>query len=388
MNKTDTKHFIALCPEESKASLVKELSDLSTINIKTSYRCVHFEANKNLSYECHLKLRTASSILEVIKSFTFTNLSAFSSRIYKIKWHEIFSYNTRFNVESIVTKKNDPNLKSSHLSSRFIKALEARVKKETNSNPPYSKKDPQLTFVIYLDQKKIFISVKTSGKSLHKRGYRLPGHNAPIKETLAASILQFMDYRGQTTLFDPMCGSGTIAIEAAYIALNKASQIHRKQSDFSLPLLKDFDHKIFKEVQDKIRGEKLSQLEHPIYASDIDKEHTNLAQKNALRARVEKFIDFKQQDFFKTDPPCENGYLVANLPYGQRLHKNQSLDDLYSQVGRHLKHKYMGWKAGLFVKKDTNWKKIGFKPQKKILLKNGSIYTLLLIFDIYKGKRT
>jgi putative N6-adenine-specific DNA methylase len=378
---------IAQCPNEVRELVISELEQLGATSCVLGYRCVHFSCSLEIFYKCHLVLRNTSSILRVIKKFPYQNLTIFSSRIYKIKWQDYITKNKSYALQGIIGQKS-PNLpNSSDITSRAIKAIEHKFINQKSTPPKYSSKEPNINIHIHLDAKQVHVCLQTSGKALHKRGYRISEHVAPLKETLAASLLDLIGYHGQAPLCDPMSGSGTITIEGSYLALNKAVQIHRKKNEFSLEHLKDFDPILFRNIQEDLREQKKEQCEHPIYAWDIDTKSVELSKKNALRARVEKHITFECSDFFNKKPPHKNGYLIANLPYAKRLSANTDMTSFYKKIGDHLKQNYQGWKIGLLVADDTPWKFIGLKPQKKIPLKNGSVKTKFLIFEIYQGSK-
>ena len=255
--------------------------------------------------------------------------------------------------------------------------------------PKVDLKNPKIKVIGFVHNKRLTISVDSSGKSLHKRGFKAADHPAPIKETLAASILDLVGYDGSQVVYDPMCGSGTIAIEASYISLNKAPLIHRKKGEFSFENFADFDNKLWREVQDTVRSEKLEDPKAKVFASDISPKYIEMAKANALKARVEKFINFKQENFLDSKPPAPEGIMICNLPYGERIGSGgiKDLKEFYSALGDHLKQNYSGWKVGFLTALDSPHKFIGLKPSRKIPIKNGSIECRLFIYELYKGSR-
>jgi len=325
--------------------------------------------------------------LQVVKSFPYTNLKALSSRTYKIKWFEILSNKKSYSIQGTIAQKNSSLPSSSDVTSRIKKALEHRFINKSLDPPPYESKEANITLHAHLDFNKVTLSLNTSGRALHKRGYRFATHEAPLKETLASSLLDIIGYKGQAPLCDPMSGSGTIPIEACYLALQKAVHIHRKKNEFSLEYLLDFDSTLFRSIQERLRNIKTEQTQHPIYCWDIKKEHIELSKNHALKARVEKFLTFECCSFFDKKAPHEHGYLIANLPYGKRLDPQEDLQEFYQKIGTHLKHNFHGWTIGLLVAEDTPWKKIGLSPTKKISLLNGSVKTRFLVFEIYPGSK-
>jgi putative N6-adenine-specific DNA methylase len=227
-----------------------------------------------------------------------------------------------------------------------------------------------------------------TGNRCHKRGYREQGHPAPLKETLAAAILTLAGYDGTQPFLDPMCGSGTLAIEAAMMAVNKAPQIHRKKGEFHFEWLKGFDRELWRTTQERVRAEKRGVPLAPVIASDIDPRYVSMARKSALKARVEKYMTFRTCRFQDVEPPAERGMLVTNLPYGDRIGSSEGdIRNLYEEVGDTLKQKFSGWQAAILAAAASPYKSIGLKPTRTISLMNGSIPCKLLLFELYAGSR-
>jgi putative N6-adenine-specific DNA methylase len=222
------------------------------------------------------------------------------------------------------------------------------------------------------------LGLDTAGRALHKRGWRLGGHPAVLKETLAASLLLLAGYDGSEPLLDPMCGSGTIAIEGAYIALRKAPLIHRGKDDFGFERQAGFDRALWRRVSDRARAAKLPALPAPIFASDVRPEFVELARKSALRARVEKFMTFSSGSFLSLAPPAPHGLLVTNLPYGERIHRGE-IPALYRDVGRTLRERFSAWRLALLVPNEIPTSALGLSPEREVALKNGALDVRLLL---------
>jgi putative N6-adenine-specific DNA methylase len=185
-----------------------------------------------------------------------------------------------------------------------------------------------------------------------------------------------------------MCGSGTLAIEAAMIAVRKAPQIHRRKGEFNFEWLRDFDRALWRETQERIRGEKLEAPPALVAASDVRAEYVEMARKSALKARVEKYITFGTARMQDLEAPAATGLLATNLPYGDRIGgKEADLRQLYEEVGDTLKRRFAGWRAAILVASASPYKAIGLKPARSIALMNGSIPCRLLLFDLYAGSR-
>jgi putative N6-adenine-specific DNA methylase len=237
-----------------------------------------------------------------------------------------------------------------------------------------------VTIVAHIRNGICTLGLDTAGRALHKRGWRLNGHPAVIKETLAAAVLLLAGYDGSEPVLDPMCGSGTIIIEAAYIALNKAPLIHRGKDDFAIEHLAGFDRALWRKVADELRAGKRAEPRQPLFASDILAAYVELARKGALRARVEKHITFRAGAFEELEPPADHGLLVANLPYGQRIGRGE-LERSYASVGRVIRERYAGWRVALLVPADGPTDALGLRGARQVELMNGALPVRLVIRD-------
>ena len=379
--------LIALCPEELKPVIIDELKSLGAYSIQPSYKAISFEVSEEDYYLCHLKLRTASTLIRSVRVFSQVKPKDIAKLSQNIKWAKLFSSNKKFRVDATITDRGRHLPSSNEISKHVRVAIENDFKKQNLPLPKVDLKEPQVMVTAFYSKGILTLGFNTARMSLHKRGYRLEGHPAPVKETMASALIDFMGYDGSQAFLDPMCGSGTIAIEACYRALKKAPQIHRKKNVFGFEHLKDFNSELWRKTQDAVRKEKLESLPVPIFASDIDAKYVSGAKNNALRARVEKHIQFQEKSLFDLSKPCDSGIMLSNLPYGERIGEKESMKEFYQKIGTHLKHNFTSWKIGLFVNEESPWKFIGLHPSKKINLLNGSIKTKLLIFDIYDGSK-
>jgi putative N6-adenine-specific DNA methylase len=379
--------LIATCPEETKAALVHELEALGATDLVPGFRAVSFEATDELFYELHLKLRTASRILRVIKDVPAKSPQMLYSQARRIHWCDLFDRQHGFLVESLGAEA-EGGMPPRQVITQVRESIRDVFNREQGCAPPVELVEPRVVVVAHLANGRCMLSLDTSGKSLHKRGYREPGHPAPLKETLAAAILIMAGYDGSQAFLDPMCGSGTLAIEAAMIAVRKAPRIHRKKGEFYFEWLKGFDRALWRTVQDRVRAEKLEAPPAPVVASDIDARYVAMAQKSALKARVERYMTFATRRFQDVEPPAERGLLVTNLPYGDRIGSREGdIRLLYEEVGDSLKQRFSGWRAAILASEASPYKAIGLRPSRTIPLMNGSIPCRLLLFELYAGSR-
>jgi len=380
--------LVATCPDETKEALVAELCALGANGIVEGYRAVTFDATPELFAELHLKIRTASRILRVLKVVPARTPAMLASQARRIPWPELFDARHGFLVEALGADGANGRLQAREVITKIRESVQDVFERHQGLAPKVDLDEPKIVIVAYLAEGRCTLCLDTSGKSLHKRGYRESGHPAPIKETLAAALLIMAGYDGTQAFLDPMCGSGTIAIEAALIAMKKAPQLLRKKGGFFFEWHKDFDRELWRVTQERVRAEKLEARLAPIAASDINGEYVAMAKKSALSARVERYMDFGVTRFQDVQPPAETGVMVTNLPYGERLATGAAdLATLYAELGDALKQKFCGWRAAVLAAEASPYKEIGLKPTRKIPIQNGSIPCKLLIFDIYAGSR-
>jgi putative N6-adenine-specific DNA methylase len=380
--------LIATCPEETKPALVLELEALGAQSIAPGYRAVAFEASDALLYELSLKLRTASRILRVIKEVPAKSPEMLRSQLRRIRWDELFDARHGFMVESQGDDADRGGMAPKQIITQVRESIRDVFERAQGVAPAVDRSEPKVVVVAHLRHGRCMLSFDTSGKSLHKRGYREQGHPAPLKETLSAAVLIMAGYDGSQAFMDPMCGSGTIAIEAAMMAVRKAPQIHRKKGEFHFEWLKDFDRDLWRVTQDRVRAEKLEAPAVPVVASDINANYVAMAKKSALDARVEKYMTFNTGRFQDTEPPATTGILVTNLPYGERIGSSEGdIVQLYEEVGDTLKQKFSGWQAAILAAAASPYKAIGLKPKRTVSLMNGSIPCKLLFFELYSGTR-
>jgi putative N6-adenine-specific DNA methylase len=380
--------LIATCPEETKPALGLELEALGARSIAPGFRAVAFEASDELFYELHLKLRTASRILRVIKEVPAKSPEMLRSQVRRIHWNELFDARHGFMVEVQGDDAEKGGMAPKQIITQVRESIRDVFERAQGFAPPVDRSEPKVVVVAHLKHGRCMLSFDTSGKSLHKRGYREQGHPAPLKETLSAAILIMAGYDGSQAFIDPMCGSGTIAIEAAMMAVRKAPQIHRKKGEFHFEWLKDFDRDLWRVTQDRVRAEKLEAPTAPVVASDINAVYVEMAKKSALSARVEKYMTFSAGRFQDAMPPAPTGILVTNLPYGERIGSSEGdIVKLYEEVGDTLKQRFSGWQAAILAATASPYKAIGLKPKRTISLMNGSIPCKLMLFELYAGTR-
>jgi len=369
--------WIATCPHETVEVLAAELSALGVQDQNTLHRGIAFDADLETAYRAHLLLRTASRIQRVVGEFAVPDINALRTELQKITWPEWLRSHRPFTVAPALTDPHAQSLGEQAVITSVVQSIQNCA--FAKSAPQFAPEaDDPISIVLFIRNGTCVLGIDTAGRALHKRGWRITGHPAVLKETLAASILLLAGYTGQEPLLDPMCGSGTIVIEAAYIALHKAPLIHRGKDDFALEHLAGFDRTLWRRVSDQLRSAKGNALPAPIYASDIRAEYVEVARASALRARVEKYLEFSAKPFQEWVPPAPNGLLVANLPYGERIGAGV-INALYRDMGNLIKQRFANWRIALLAPNDAPIHLLTLNTDKEIALMNGALPVKLLL---------
>ncbi|HNU76891.1 MAG: class I SAM-dependent RNA methyltransferase [Prolixibacteraceae bacterium] len=360
--------------------LAEEISALGGKEITPGIRAVSFRGDKGMVYRANYRLRTAIRIFRQINAFNFSNLDDFFIKCLKIKWEQFMKLNDTFVVQSTVMQS--ALFKNSMYASLKLKdAIADRFRQKTGSRPSVDTAEPDVIFHIHISGQNCIISLDSSGESLHKRGYRQSQGDAPLNEVLAAGMILLSGWKGNCDFMDPMCGSGTLPIEAALIAKNIPPGKFRKS--FAFMNWSDFEPELF----EKIKGETtLSEFTHHIYASDILTKNVLSAKTNARNARVFNLISFDVSDFAKVEMKSEKSVIMMNPPYGERI-RHDNLEHLYQMIGERLKHHFTGHSAWILSASPEMLQKIGLRPSEKHRLYNGAMECSFQKYELFVGKR-
>ncbi len=360
--------------------LCEELRNLGASNIAPGQRAVFFEGNLEMIYKSNYFLRTAIKILKEIEFFSFKNVDQFYLKCKKINWTDYFDISQTFKIESTVV--NSPDFKNSMFASLRLKdAIADFFRENAGKRPDVDTENPDFIINLHIFKNNCTISLDSSGESLHKRGYRIHQGEAPLSEVLAAGMILLSGWKGDSDFLDPMCGSGTLPIEAAMIAQNIPAGRFRK--NYAFENWRDYDQLLFENItKDFVKKE----FKHSIYASDISATALLNAQTNARRALVFNKIKFQKSDFRDLNVGLKNGTIIMNPPYGERL-KEKDLNDLYNMIGERLKHQFTGNRALILSSSVEAMKNIGLRPSKKTELYNGSLKCQYNLYELFEGKR-
>ena len=359
--------------------LKEELIEIGASEVITVNRGVKFSGSKEILYKANFCCRTALRVLRIVSEFDVKNSNDLYNGVRNIDWMEFFDVGQTFTVNSTVNSEAFNN--SMFVSLKTKDAIVDQFRSKLGKRPSVNNDNPDIRINVHASASEVTVSLDSSGESLHKRGYRLGQNEASMSEVLAAGILKLAGWKGQCDLYDPMCGSGTIPIEAELIARKIPPGIFRKS--FAFETWKDFDEDLFEAVYN---AEYEVPFEHTIYASDISSGNVKISSENARNAGLKKGIQFSVSDFASLKPVTNSGMLIVNPPYGQRMSDRQ-VEPLYTMIGDSLKKNFIGFKAWIFSGSEEGFKSIGLRPSKRIKLYNGPIECDFRGFDLYEGTK-
>jgi len=362
--------------------LAEELSAMGALNVAKGRRAVSFEGDREMMYRANYCLRTALSILKPVYSFRINHARDLYDGALKFPWESIMGVGQTFMVVPVV---HSSLFNHTAYPALLLKdAIADRFRKKMNRRPSVDTSNPDIAINCHVKEKEVNLSIDSSLIPLYKRSYRLQRTEAPLNEVLAAGILKLSGWDMQMPLLDPMCGSGTIAIEAGLMAGNiPPGRLRRHFGFMNWP---DYDNELFRSI---CAGEeaKITSPGAPVYCSDISARNVRIARSNIKKAGLEKAISSSVSDFLKSANPEKKEFMIVmNPPYGERLEET-GIEELYAGIGERLKHAYAGSTACLLSSNVEAVKKIGLRPAAKYSLFNGKIEVRLLKYELYKGSK-
>ena len=374
-----TYSLFVTCPRGLEAPLSQELEQLKCQDIRAVDGGVACKGGMEQVYRINLHSRTASRVLLRLTKSGYRNEQDIYKAAKNIRWTDWFDLEQTFKVK---VEGKRAQVKSLDFVGLKIKDAVCDVFRDAcGARPSVGKIRPDIRIHAFIDERDIQIFIDTSGEALFKRGYRQDTGEAPMRENLAAGLLLLAGYDGTQPFQDPFCGSGTIVIEAAWIATRRAPGLMRR---FGFEKLKNFDAALWKKLQHEAETQ-IRPAPAPISGSDNDRYMIRAAVANAQAAEVDTFIRFEVKDAQDTRPNGDSGILISNPPYGVRLAEVQALQALYPQLGAWLKQHYAGWLAGMFTGDRDMPKFMRLSPKRKIPLYNGNLDCRLFLMDMVKG---
>lgn len=373
--------MVATCMKNLEEELEKELQLLGAGEIKKQIRAVKFSGNLELLYKANVWLRTAIKVLVPIFKFKAKQDQKFYEKAKSFAWEEVFSEEQTFLIDYAVHSSYFEHSQFAAL--RLKDAIVDRFREVGKKRPNVNRDNPDLRIHLHISEEEVNLSLDSSGEPLFKRGYRRESLVAPINECLAAGLIMKTGWCGEEDFFDPMCGSGTIAIEAAMIACNVPPNFNRIR--FAFESWKSYDVALFSKILGEAK-EQYRPLRSTIFARDVQSNAIRASRVNINTAGMRKSIQLEQADFFKEKSPAQSGLMVMNPPYGERLNVVGSLVSFYGKIGSTLKHEYEGWTAWIFSSEQDAFKNIGLKTDQKISLMNGKLPCQFRQYLMFSGK--
>ncbi|WP_285269103.1 THUMP domain-containing class I SAM-dependent RNA methyltransferase [Kaistella rhinocerotis] len=373
--KIQIKTFFGLEPV-----LAEEIKKLGGTNVEIKNRAVNCEGDLGFLYKINYSARTALKILVPVLTFKAWDESRFYDKLFAFPWDDYMSVDQSFAIDATVYSERFRH--SQFMSQKMKDAVVDYFKFHHRKRPNVDTTDPDIKFHLHIDRELVTVSLDASGDALFKRGYRREQGEAPINEVLASGMLQLAGWDGKGNFLDPMCGSGTLLIEAAMIAMDLPAQIFRKK--FAFQNWKNYDAELFQKIKE-VRINRIKEFTGKIVGYDLDSQMLNAAHLNVEAAEMEDVIEIKRQDFFESKKELFPLLMVFNPPYDERIEITD--DEFYKKIGDTFKKSYPNTLAW-FISSDLDAaKKVGLRPSRRIKLFNGKLECRFLQFEMYEGTK-
>jgi 23S rRNA (guanine2445-N2)-methyltransferase len=380
LSSSRSESFFASCPRGLEPLLVRELDALGIVGASAVAGGVAFSGGWEACYRANLWSRVASRILWRIGDFPYRDEQDVYAAAKAIDWNRYFTVERTIRVN--VTAQKSP-LKSLEFATLRIKdAVCDRFRDAIGKRPNVERTHPDVRVHAFLESAKGVLYLDTSGEPLFKRGWRAGAAEAPLRENLAAGIILLTGWQPDEPLLDPMCGGGTLIVEAGAMARGKPPGGKRP---FGFERLRAFDAGLWQRVQGERR---FAELKPALHASDNDPKALNAARRNLAEAGVERWVSVERADVLERLAPAPGGVMVMNPPYGERIGSPEELARFYPLLGNHLKKQFTGWRCYIFTADLRLPKLIGLAPSARIPLWNGALECRLYEFKIVSGSPT
>jgi len=371
--------FFATAAKGLEEVLEKELQDLGMRKVQPGNGGVTFSGSKRDGYRACLWLHTASRVLHPIKEFSCPSEEALYENVYGFDWAEVLTPDMTLAVDANL---RDSTINHSHFAALKTKdAVVDKVRDTCGRRPSVDTKTPDLRINLHIARDSATLSLDLAGAGMHRRGYRRDPTIAPLKETLAAGLVALTGWDGTSHFVDPMCGSGSLPLEAALLSSKTAPGL--LSPNFGFQRWRDFEKETWQDVLQEAKSVRRELSGNLVFGSDKDRRVIELARRNAEASGFGAKIRWSQRDFALLDPPASSGTLLCNPPYGARIGDEKNLEGFYRNIGDTLKQNWKGWTAWVFTGNLPLAKRIGLKPSRRIVLYNGPIECRLLKFDLY-----
>jgi 23S rRNA G2445 N2-methylase RlmL len=375
--------ILITCAKGIAPFLREELLSLGFPVLSETTASVSTEGTFDDTLRLNLHLRTGHRVLFLIREFTARDADDLYQAVSEIAWEEYIADNEYVCVTSSV---DNPSIKDSRYANVKCKdAIVDRIREKCGQRPDSGPDQDRVVVNLYWKGNDCSVYFDTSGEPLSRRRYRRIPMTAPMQETLAAAVIRATGWSGSGHFINPMCGSGTLAIEAALIALNMAPGLLR--NNYGFMHLKGFNEPLWKDLRAQAKKKAKNTMGCRIIATDIRKEAVNAARKNAAAAGVEHMIEFAVCDYSGTTVPDGGGIVILNPEYGERMGKIKELENMYKGIGDFFKQKCRGYTGYIFTGNLDLAKKVGLRAKRKIQFFNSGIECRLLEYELYEGSR-
>lgn len=376
------EQYFAQAPGKMEEFCEQELLQLGAKNTKVVYRGIYFNADQETLYRINYCSRLLSRIIAPVAKFYCPDPELLLKFASKIKWEDFISIDQTFAITSSVTKSKITN--SLYASQKLKDGIADYFRNKFGKRPDVHVSKPDVRFNLFIEKDRAVIGLDTSGESLHKRGYRLLAGEAPMQETLAAAIIKISNWDGEKTLWDPMCGSGTILCEALMHYCRIPAQ--KLRSNFGFFHLPDFDKSLWQKIKNE-EDSKIRELPKGlIKGSDRSEKAVEVTRDNLSRLPFSENVELKVQRF-ENVKNFEGGMLITNPPYGIRLGEIEEVKSLFKELGDFLKQKCTGTTAFIYTGDPALRKSIGLKTSRRVHLVNGKLEGVLFQIDSYEGSK-
>ncbi len=361
--------------------LATELMRIGAMVTQVGNRAVTFSGDQRVMYRANYELRTALRILVPIRRFTARTPNTLYKRVQQVNWSKLMRVTDTFAINSVA---NSEYFQHSHYASLKVKdAIADQFRRLQGDRPSVDLDAPDLRIHIHIYDDQCTLLLDSSGESLHKRGYRVKQHAAPLNEVLAAGLLLLADYKGERPFLDPFCGSGTLPIEAAFIATNTPPQKLRNR--FGFQQWGEYNETIFEQVKERAL-EQIRPAPAPIVGCDISKRNLDMAADHLLMVDLSDQVQLEVRALQEMPVQAEGSLLVMNPPYGERLHP-EDIKALYKDIGDAMKQKCLDSKGWIICTNRTAMNSVGLRPFKKHVIYNGPLEGRYHGYEMYSGSR-
>jgi len=379
---TESK-IVITCNKRLSPYLQKEVEELGFKPVRVFQTGVELLGTVTDCIALNLNLRCASQVLYLLKSFKADDPAALYNNLVEIEWEKLIDFTGYFSVTSNVN--NEHILTPLFANVKVKDAIVDRIKAQKGIRPNSGPEANKTVIHLYWQDSDADIFLDTSGETLAKHSYRkIPG-KAPMLEALAASTIMATNWDRKSTFINPMCGSGTLAIEAALLATDKCPGLFRMNYGFMH--IMGYDETVFFTERRKLKDKAKKETGFKIIATDISADAIDISQKNAKTAGVEHLIDFSVCDFADTPVPEERGVIMFNPEYGERLGVHTKLEATYKRIGDFMKTNCKGYRGYIFTGNPDLAKKIGLQAARRIEFYNGKLDCRLLEYELYEGSK-